>query len=119
MKGAVRTMYAFSVYLFVVGVFLAIGPNTLLALVGLPETNEVWIRILGIVSLLLALYYFDAARDNSRSFFAASILGRGFSKAALVVFWATGHPWQLLIFASVEWAGAIWTYTAMSFQAQG
>ena len=119
MQGAVRSMYVFSAYLLVVGVVLSVGPNTLLTLVGLPETNEVWIRILGIVSILLALYYFDAARNNSRSFFAASILGRGFSTAALVVFWATGHPWQLLIFAGVEFAGAIWTYTAMRVKTAG
>jgi hypothetical protein len=110
-------MYIFSACLLVVGGFLSVGPNTLLSLVGMPETNEVWIRILGVVAILLALYYFDAARNNSRGFFAASILGRGFSTAALVVFWATGQPWQLLIFAGVELAGAIWTYTAMRAQA--
>jgi hypothetical protein len=117
MDGAVRTMYVFSTYLLAVGVLLSVGPNTLLSLVGLPETKEVWIRILGVVSILLAFYYFDAARNNSRSFFAASILGRGFSTATLVVFWATGQPWQLLIFAGVELAGAIWTYTVMRAQA--
>jgi hypothetical protein len=110
-------MYIFSAYLLVVGGFLSVGPNTLLSLVGMPETNEVWIRILGVVAILLALYYFDAARNNSRGFFGASILGRGFSTAALVVFWATGQPWQLLIFAGVELVGAIWTYTAMRAQA--
>lgn len=62
---------------------------------------------------MLALYYFDAARNDSRTFFAASILGRAFSTTALVVFWATGHPRQLLIFAGVELAGAMWTYTSM------
>jgi len=117
MEGAVRSIYVFSAYLLVVGVFLSVGPNTLLSLVRLPETDEVWIRILGVVSILLALYYFDAARNNSRSFFAVSILGRGFSTAALVVFWATGQPWQLLIFAGVELSGAILTYSAMRAQA--
>ena len=113
MKGAARTMYVFSAYLLAIGVSLSVLPNTLLSLVGLPETDEVWIRILGVVSMLLALYYFDAVRNNTRSFFAASIMGRGFSTAALVVFWATGQPWQLLIFAVIELAGAIWTYTVM------
>ena len=117
MKGAARTMYAFSAYLLVVGAALSVFPNALLSLVGLPETDEVWIRLLGVVSMILALYYFDAARNNSRSFFAASLLGRAFSAAALVVFWATGQPWQLLIFAGVELAGAAWTYTAMRAEA--
>lgn len=111
-------MYVFSAYLLVVGAFLSVGPNSLLSLFGLPETNEVWIRILGVVSVLLALYYFDAARNDSRSFFAASILGRGFSTAALVLLWATGRPWQLMIFAGIELAGAIWTYTAMRAEAR-
>ena len=117
MQGPARTMYVFSAYLFLLGVLLAVSPNTLLPLFGLPETNEVWIRILGVVAILLAFYYFDAARHHSKNFFAASIFGRGFSTAALVVFWATGEPWQLLIFAAFELAGAIWTYAAMRVQA--
>ncbi|HEX9761586.1 MAG TPA: hypothetical protein VGA97_00675, partial [Acidimicrobiia bacterium] len=72
MKDAARTMYVFSAYLLAIGFSVSVVPNTLLSLVGLPETDEVWIRILGVVSILLALYYFDAARNNTRSFFAAS-----------------------------------------------
>ncbi len=117
MKGAARTIYVFSVYLMVVGVALAVVPNTLLTVVGLPETDEVWIRIVGVVAIVLALYYFDAARNNTTTFFAASILGRGFSTAALVAFWATGQPWQLLVFAGIELAGAVSTYIAMRAEA--
>lgn len=117
MSRAARTIYVFSAYLLVIGAVLAVTPNTLLTLVGVAETEEVWIRILGVVSVLLALYYFDAARNETRSFFAATIVGRAFSASALVVFWATGSPWQLLIFAGIEVAGAAWTYAAMRGEA--
>lgn len=117
MKGAKLSMYAFSVYLVVIGVALAVFPNDLLSIVGLPETDEIWISILGVVAIVLALYYFDSARNNTRSFFAASLLGRGFFVTVLVVVWLAGQPWQLLIFAGVELAAAIWTYTAMRAEA--
>lgn len=113
MERAARTIYWFSGYLLVVGVTLAVIPNVLLAVLGLEETGEMWIRLLGMASIVLALYYFDAARSLNISFFTASLLGRGFAAAVLVVLAAAGNPWQLLIVAGIELVSAAWTYTEM------
>lgn len=113
MDRAARTIHVFSGYLLVVGVILAVAPNVLLALVGVAETDEVWIRIVGVLALALALYYFGAARSRSTRFFTASLLGRGFFSAALVLLWLAGNPWQLIIFAGIELTLAAWTYAEM------
>lgn len=113
MSKAARSVYVWSFYVLVIGGLAAVVPNFLLSVVGLPETEEVWIRVLGLVLVLLSLYYWDAARNEHRSLFVASVLGRGFVVAGLLVLVATGEPWQLLIFAAVDLAGTIWTLTAL------
>lgn len=113
MSRTALTIWVWSVYVLVVGGSLAIIPNTVLSLLGLDETEEVWIRVLGVVVVLLALYYWDAARNEARHHFVATVLGRVFVAAALVVLWLTGEPWQLLIFAAGDTAGALWTLMAL------
>ena len=113
MTKAARSVLIWSVYAFVIGVLLAAAPNFLLSLFGIPETDEVWIRILGFVVILLALYYWDGARNEARHLFVASVLGRVFVVVAFVVLVVTGEPWQLLLFAAVDLAGALYTLAAL------
>ena len=108
-----RTLYVWSIYALVLGVILTVVPNTALGLLGMAETDEAWIQVLGVVIVVLALYYWDSAKNEARHFFVASLLGRGFAAAALVLLWLTGAPAQLLIFAAIEVVGLVWTYTAL------
>ena len=110
MSSAALTIFVWAIYVLVIGTLLAVVPNTVLSLFDLPETGEVWIKVLGIVLVLLALYYADSAWSEARHLYVASILGRGFAAAALIVLVITGEPWQLLIFAAVEVVGLTWTY---------
>jgi len=118
-SAAARSLQVWSIYVLAVGAGLAVVPNTVLSALGAAETEEVWIRVLGVVVILLAVYYWDAARFETRNLFVASVLGRAFVVAALVVLWLTGGPWQLLLFAAVDLAGAIWTVAALRQDAAG
>lgn len=113
MTAAARSIQVWSVYVLIVGTALAVVPNLVLSSLGVAETDEVWIRVLGVVVVLLALYYWDAARYETRNLFVASVLGRGFVVASLVVLWLTGAPWQILLFAAVDAAGALWTFAML------
>ena len=113
MSRAARSIQVWSIYLAILGAGVAVIPNAILAALAVSETEEVWISVLGVVVVALALYYWDAARHETRNFFVASVMARLFVVAALVVFWLTGAPWQLLIFAAVEAAGALWTLSAL------
>jgi hypothetical protein len=113
MTAAARSIQVWSIYVLILGTGVAVVPNLILSTLAVPETDEVWIRILGVVVVLLALYYWDAARYETRNLFVASVLGRAFVAASLIVLWLTGAPWQLLLFAAVEAAGAIWTFTSL------
>lgn len=97
----------------VLGTWLLVAPNSLLVGLGLPETDEIWIRVVGILAVILSLFFYDASTNEARSFFVASVLARLFSAAAYVAFWITGEPWQLVVFGLIDALGAAWTYTTL------
>jgi hypothetical protein len=108
-----RTLFYWSIYVFLVGASLAVFPDLILSTIGLPETGEVWIRVVGINLLLLSLLYYESSRSGSLGFYLATVLGRLFVAGAFVVLWLTGEPWQLLIFAALELVGVTWTYSVL------
>jgi len=105
------TMYVFAAYLAGLGAVLLIVPNVLLSIFGIPETTEVWIRVVGMLVLILALYYFQMARDNNRVFFQTSVYGRASVIVFFTVFVALGYAKPaLILFGGIDLLGAIWTW---------
>jgi hypothetical protein len=49
MSNSARSVFAFAIYLIILGGILLVMPNVLLTLFGFPTTDEVWIRITAIV----------------------------------------------------------------------
>ncbi|MCZ7652095.1 MAG: hypothetical protein M5U13_13415 [Thermoanaerobaculia bacterium] len=114
MSRAALSLHVFGLYLALVGATLAVAPNALLALFRLPLTDDVWIRVLGVVALALALYYLLSARHEVVPFFRWTVAGRcggfvGFTALALLGF---GPP-ALALFGAVDLAGALWTVWAL------
>ena len=50
MSKSAFSLRVFSIYLFALGSALVAVPNLLLSFFGIPETHEVWIRIVGATS---------------------------------------------------------------------
>lgn len=100
-------------YVVVLGVFLLILPNVFLSLFGIEETSEVWIRVLGVVLVGLAFYYWVIAREEIWSMMMASAVVRGGIAVALVILAFIEGPWQLVLFAIIDLAGGLWTYLSM------
>jgi hypothetical protein len=50
-------LQTFTLRLVALGVALVAMPNLLLRLVGIPATDEPWIRVLGLVAASLGVYY--------------------------------------------------------------
>ncbi len=114
MSKSARSVYLFSFYLFGLGVVLVVVPNVLLGMFGIPETNEVWIRVVGALVLVLGLYYFQSSKNELIPFLRASVYGR----AAVFVFF-TGFvvfgfaPPTLILFGGVDALAAFWTFRAL------
>lgn len=109
-----KTVFIFGIYMIVEGIILMFIPNTLLSLVNLPTTQEIWIRFVGLAFLVLGYYYLKSAQNNLIIFFKWTAQVRIFQ---FLVVWGLvlfqKAPLIFLAFAAVELGFGIWTYLAL------
>jgi hypothetical protein len=119
MNRSSTSLLVFGVYLIGMGAGLVFMPNTMLGMLSLPATNEIWVRVLGVVTLVLAFYYTQAARANLRSFAEWTVPAR----VAVFLFF-TGFVlvgWVgliMIVLGSVDLLGAVWTGWALRTERQ-
>jgi hypothetical protein len=117
MSYAAATVFVFGVYLLLLGASLILFPNVLLSWFGVPPTIEIWIRVVGMLVLLLGSYYLLAATSELRAFFRWSVPIRASVMIFFAVFVLLGlAPSMLLVFAAVDVLGAGWTWFALRGQ---
>jgi hypothetical protein len=114
MSRAALSIAVFGWYFLAIGAVLAVVPNALLSVLRIAPTGEPWIRILGVVVMILGLYYLAAARENNVGFFRWTTIGRAVVLPAFValVFFA-GAPPATILFGVIDAAGALWTALAI------
>lgn len=111
---AALSVEVFGLYLMLTGLALLTHPNTLLGLFGIAPATEVWIRVVGALALIVGYYYWACGRAGALVFFRASIVGRlGFCAACVALILLVQAPVQLLMFAAIDLAGALWTGWAL------
>jgi hypothetical protein len=114
MTRAARSVFVFSIYLFVLGGVLVVVPNALLAVFRIPPTGEVWIRVAGMLVILLGYYYSGAARREMTDFFRWTVVARTSVLLFFVAFVLLGFaPPVLILFGVVDAAAAGWTALAL------
>ena len=113
MNEPITSLRVWSYYVLGIGAGLLLIPNLVLGLFGMADTSEVWIRVAGLVAIALGIVYFDGARRQDVGVARASVPARLTAVVAFIALWATGGPWQLLIFGAVDLAGLLWTWTAL------
>jgi hypothetical protein len=111
---AARSVELFAYYIYLVGIVLVFAPNQLLRVLQLPETQEIWIRVLGVVVFALAAYYHRAGAKNEMIFVRFTVPIRIFVFVAftLLVVLAGGPP-VLILFGSADLLGALFTMWAL------
>jgi hypothetical protein len=114
MSHPAKSMFVFGIYLAGSGAILILTPNTLFALLGLPSTSEVWVRVVGVLTLVLAFYFIQAARKELTDFFRWT----GYARISVMIFFTAfvllGFVGPVLIlFGLVDLLGAIWTGSAL------
>ena len=114
MSHPAKSLFAFGCYLVLLGVTLLLVPNLLLGLFRLPLTTEVWIRVVGMLVLFLGVYEVVLARAENRLFMQWSVWLRGSVILFFGAFVLAGlvSP-VLLLFGAVDFAGALWTWSAL------
>lgn len=114
MSKAARSLYLFSIYLMAVGTLLVLVPNLLLWILLLPQTDEVWIRILGMLAFILGYYYLQASKNELKQFFQWTVYGRlaGFLLFCILGFGGFGPP-VLILFGVIDGLAALWTHRCL------
>ncbi|MDP9245493.1 MAG: hypothetical protein M3O64_02470 [Chloroflexota bacterium] len=114
MTRAARSVFWFGLYLIGLGAILVIAPNVLLSLFGFPSPDEPWIRVAGMLTLLLGYYYTQCARAGIQRFFELTVGARFAVLVFFAAFVAFGFAKPtLLLFAMADVLGAIWTFVAL------
>jgi uncharacterized membrane protein HdeD (DUF308 family) len=114
MSSAAKSVYYFGIYLVITGITIVVAPNMMLSMLQLPETNEIWLRVAGVLVINIGVLYFYMAPTEHKLFFALSAYLRATVMVWFVLFVAFGWAAPaLLVFGVVDLAGAIWTYAAL------
>jgi hypothetical protein len=114
MTAAAKSVCYFGFYLYVTGITLIAAPNFLLTILQLPNTNEVWIRVVGVLALCIGYYYHRAGAGNIHAFFKHTIPTRIFVFLSFTAFVLLNYVSPMLIlFGAADFAGAIWTWWAL------
>ena len=101
-------------YIIALGLVLVVVPNLLLAVLRVPPTTEVWIRVLGMTVINIGIFFWVAAQTEAVALFRATLYVRPLVLAWLAAFVLLGlAPPQLLVFGVIEAAGALWTWLAL------
>ncbi|MFI5198986.1 MAG: hypothetical protein ACHQXL_01260 [Candidatus Limnocylindrales bacterium] len=114
MSPAARSILVYAIYVFGLGATLMLVPNVPLPIFGLPQTNEVWIRVAGMTVVFLSIFYFIGARNEYRQIFEASVPIRFAVPVIFAGFVLAGFaPWNLILFTPFDVLFAIWTLVAL------
>lgn len=114
MSRAATSLFVWSIYLAVLGTALLVVPNMLVGLFAVPETREVWIRVVGMLLLFLGYYSLGSARTENKAYMRWSAQVRATVILFFGAFVALGlAPAVLLLFAVVDLAAALWTFWAL------
>ena len=114
MSKAAVSVFVFGLYLAMLGIALLIVPNLLLEMFILPPTNEVWVRVVGMLVLFLGFYYTQASRKEMTDFIRWTL----FPRSTVILFFTAfvlldfAKP-PLILFGVVDVFGVIWTAVAL------
>ncbi len=119
MSKSAKSVLVFSIYLFVLGLILIIIPNILLSVFGLPKTNEIWIRVVGVLALFLGYYYFQTSKNEIKIFFRWSVYARTGVLLFFIGFVLFDlAPPTLILFGLVDAIAALWTFLSLRSEKQ-
>lgn len=110
MSKSAKSVLIFGIYLALVGLILLLIPNALITPFGIEPTNEVWIRLSGILLMALAVYYTIGAKHEivvimkATAFIRMTII---FFFTAFVLFDLVAP--SLIIFSGIDFLGGVWT----------
>ena len=114
MSPAAKSICYFGFYLYITGLTLIFIPNIFLTTLQLPETREVWIRLLGVLVFCVGYYYHRSGVENVKAVFRHTIPTRILVFISFTAFIALEYaPSILIVFGIIDLLGAGWTWMSL------
>ncbi len=115
MNSAAKSVFVFGLYLVAVGLGLLVAPNAFLAPLGFPSVADPsWLRVLGVLTLVIAAYYLLTARAGLTVFFRWTVFVRsGVFVVFCVLVLLKLAPAPLALLGAVDLVAALWTWFAL------
>jgi len=114
MSAVARSLIVFGWYLAGFGALLVFVPNVVLGIFGLPPTGEVWIRVVGLLVLIIAYFNVRLGREEFVPYALLTVHARVGVLVFLVGFVLAGlvKP-VVMVVGVIDFAGALWTAAAL------
>lgn len=114
MKRTELSIKVWSIYLFVLGFSMVIMPSATVGMFGYLNTGELWIRFVGILSVVLAMFYMQIARYQLHEMYTWKIAGHIFGMVCMISFLAIGvADGRIVGTITVELLACLWTAFAL------
>jgi hypothetical protein len=114
MRKTILSIVVYSIYLGTGGLGMAFIPNVMLHLLGLPPTNEVWVRLFGFLAIVLGAKGLNGAHLKLLPVMQFDVYTRVCFSLFLTTLIVLGLcPRIMFIFAAIDFAAAVWTYLSI------
>ena len=111
---------ASAIFTLISGMGLLAAPDLIVSLVKLQVDNTLWLRIAGLLTIIISLYYYAMLKQESTDVFRFTVWGRLFFAFGVTMFVVLGvAPSTLILFGTIDFVLAAWTHVAIrKYQAQ-
>lgn len=117
MNPACRTIYLFGFYPLLAGLSMIIAPALPLQLLGWPIEGLDWIRMLGVVTMIVGYYYLQLGRNDVLTFCKYSAQMRLLIPVVFTgMVFAFGMNPLYIALTAVDFLGGVWTWQALRKQ---
>jgi hypothetical protein len=114
MSRSALSLFVFSIYLYLMGFVLVVTPDTLVRIFKFPDADGLWIRVVGMLAIILGFYYSHVARADFRPFFVWTVIARSAVLLFFIAFVIAGlAPTALILFGVIDFVAAMWTFFAI------
>lgn len=112
MSRATNSLRIYALFLLGFGGVFTLAPNFFLEAIRVEPTDQPWIRMMGVLTMAVGLFYWKAAQAHLTVFYWWSVGVRFFTAACIVTLVAVRlAPALLLAFAGFDVLFALWSWT--------
>ncbi len=107
---AALSTFWWGIYMSVNGISLIVYPNGTLATMGFEPTQEIWIRMAGLLALVLGFFYVQLGRFHFTPFYNWKVTGHVVGILTMTLFYLQGlAPSAIFMLCLTDGLAALWT----------